>query len=148
MPIINERLNRLEREARTLAEDARTAFTYQERAAFNDRLQEHLDDVAAAAEPDTIAAKPETWCRVHGLRYLPNTDASRFTITVADECIEYANRYSLTLHDAIAEWEGEDERGGFGLAPGEKADVAGYLVERGFDLDREPTDHDPEENDA
>jgi hypothetical protein len=136
MPLLNETLVRLKCAARILAEQAgEPMHQSDQRAAYNSRLQEHLTAVVEAHPGEELAATIENWCELFGLRYLPEPVFSKATQTIADECVTYAQRYKVSLHDAIAEWEGEDARGGFGMAPGEKAEVAGYLVNKGYNLD-------------
>lgn len=63
--------------------------------------------------------------------------------TVAQECLTYAQRYRVSLTDAICEWEGENSRDdSFGLTPFEKRVTAEILHADGYDLDlvREPVD--------
>lgn len=146
MPLINERLNRLRADAVALRANRDNAKTRDQRSAWNEGLQRHLDEVVEAHPGQPAGETVEAWCADFVLDYIPEPAVSRFTIEVADECTEYANRYGMTLRAAIAEWEGEDERGGYGLAPGEKSEVAAYLIGLGYQLDREPTDFDPEEN--
>jgi len=146
MPLINENLNRLRADAVALRANRDNANSRDERKAWNEALQHHLDQVVKAYRGQPAGETVEAWCADFMLDYVPEPAPSRFTIEVAEECIEYANHYGVALRDAIADWEGEDERGGFGLATGQKSEVAAYLIGLGYRLDREPTDFDPEEN--
>ena len=138
MPLVNETVRQLKAAARELVQLAQEPMhTSAQRGAYNQRLQEHLTRVVDAHPDVELSAAIENWCELFGLRYLPEPQFSQATKTIGQECITYAGRYRCNLHQAIDEWEGEDARGGFGLAPGEKAEVAGYLVNKGYDLDQE-----------
>jgi hypothetical protein len=114
-----------------LANDAPAANTNAERAAYNQRLQDHLTElVNLDGSTDGIAAH----CERFELSYLPNRSHSQFTKDVALDCRVYSKRYGVTLGDAVAEWEGEDDRGGFGLTVEQAAHVCACLVDDGFDL--------------
>lgn len=95
------------------------------------RLVVEGEDGAEGSGVDAV----DDFAAFYGVCYI--AEPSRFTLDVAEECQEYATRYHVTLHDAIAEWEGDGPDGGFGLKPGERSAVADYLASAGHDLDAE-----------
>jgi hypothetical protein len=126
-------------EAKRLQADFQTATNAVTRSSWNESLQSHLTNVVREI-PDTaeVPSVIDDWCQLFGLRYLPEPNWSTFTKTVAEDCETYARRYRITLGDAIAEWEGEDDRGSFGLTVEQAAAVHAYFVDAGRNLTEIP----------
>ncbi len=51
------------------------------------------------------------------------TTDETFFLRVAEECREYAERYSCSLEDSLADWEGDGPSGSWGLNSWEKDQV-------------------------
>lgn len=73
---------------------------------------------------------------------MTNTAIKQFLTTqqlkgISRECREYAEKYNCSLHDAIADWEGDGPSGSWGLTPSEKSEIAHELKSvQGFNLDQ------------
>jgi len=122
-------------DALALASDAHAAKTTAERAAYNQRLQDHLTELV---NMDGTTDGIEAHCERFELHYLPAPTWSKFTVEVAEDCDRYARQYRITLGESIREWEGDGPDGGFGLTIEQAATVAAFFKDQGRDLSEVP----------
>lgn len=122
-------------EAVAIAQEAPAAKTSDQRAAYNQMLQDHLTELV---KMDGNTNGIEAHCERFDLHYLPAPTFSKFTEEVADDCERYARQYRITLGESINEWEGYGPDGICGLTIEQAATVAAYFREQGRDLSEVP----------